>query len=151
MKKTLLIVFCAVIFLALSSCTTYTLVVPVGKWQSDDPTITLDITKAERGGYGTYVKDGEETEIYFVFGHVSNLLSIYDTIVQDENYHGGWDAYTYFCGNWKVKDDKLYLNLKPTWRNMYGIDQIVFTKIADYDDNGQLVDASPVQPEDNGG
>jgi|GEM_PF-3239246 len=140
MKKISLFIYCAVIVLALSSCTTYKLVVPVGKWQSDDPSIMLDITDGERDHYGTYVRNGKEITIYFVFGHVSNLLSVYDAIVMDENFKGGVDDYEYFVGNWGVEDDKLYLNLKPNWRDMYGIDQIVFTKIMDYDDKGQLVE-----------
>jgi len=151
MKKTFMIVFCAVIFLALSSCTTYTFVAPIGEWQSDNPSITLNIADKERDHYGTYIRDGEELKIYMVFSHVSNRLAIYDAIVQDENFNGSWEDWTYFGGLWVEKGDKIHYKLLPTWQDMYGIKEIVFTKIADYDDNGQLVDASPVQPEDNGG
>ena len=134
MKKIVLIVCCGILFLALSSCTSYELVVPVGIWQSDDPSITLDIANdVSDPNFGTYVRDGEEIEIYIVFGHVSNLLSIYDAIVLNENHKGGWDDWTYFVGNWDIKDDKLYLILKSKWREMHGIDKIVFTKIADYE------------------
>ena len=132
MKKIFLVVSCTLLLVALSSCTTYKLVAPVGLWQSDDPSITLNIANEERDCYGTYVMDGEEIEVYAVFGHVSNLLSIYDAIVVDEDYKGGWDEYTYFGGNWEVRDDKLYLTLKPTWQEMHGIKEIVFTKTADY-------------------
>jgi len=146
MKKAFLIVFCTLLFLALSSCTTYKLVVPVGLWQSDDPQITLDIANAERDAFGTYVRDGEEIEIYMVFGHVSNLLSIYNAIVMDESFKGTWDSFTYYGGKWEKRGDKIYYTLLTKWREMHGIKEIVFTKIADYDDNGQLVDTSPVQP-----
>jgi hypothetical protein len=108
-------------------------VVPIGLWQSDDPSITLDITNEERGHYGTYVKDGEEIEIYIVFGHVSNLLSIYDAITQDENFKGPYDDYEYFVGTWKNEGDILNFYLKQTWQEMHGIKEIVFTKIADYE------------------
>jgi len=147
MKKTLLFVCCTILVLALASCTTYELVVPVGLWQSDDPQITLNITDEDGSYYGTYIRDGKEIKIYVVFGHVSNLLSIYNAIVQDENFDGSWDDYTYFVGHWEVKDDKLYQNLFPTWQDMNGIKEIVFTKIADYDDEGQIVDTSPAQPQ----
>lgn len=133
MKKLFLIIFCAVLFFGLSSCTTYKLVVPVGLWQSDNPSITLDIENEERAHYGTYIKDSEEVVIYIVFGHVSNLLSVYDEIVNDDNYKGVWDDYEYFVGHWKVKDDKIYFALLPKWQEMHGIKEIVFTKIEDYE------------------
>ena len=87
----------------------------------------------EGRNYGTYIRDGEEIEIHIVFGHVSNALSIYDSFVLDDNRREAWDVYTYFTGRWEVKDDKLHLTLLPKWREMYGIDKIVFTKIADYE------------------
>ena len=133
MKKVFLLICCTILVLTLSSCTTYKLVVPVGLWQCDNPAITLDIKDDELDHYGTYVMDGEEIEAYIVFGDVSNLLSVYGTIVQDENYKGDWDDYTYFVGHWEVRDDKLYFNLLPKWQEMHGIDEIVFTKIADYE------------------
>jgi len=129
MKKLMILFVCCVIpVLALSSCTTYELVVPVGFWQSDNPAIMLDITDEDRDHYGTYVIDGEEIEIYIVFGHVSNRLFVYDAIVQDENYKGAWDDYTYFCGPWEAKGGELYFTLLPKWKEMHGIDEIVFTK-----------------------
>ena len=134
MKKVILLICCTILVLTLSSCTTYKLVVPVGLWQCDNPAITLDITTDEAlEYYGIYVMEGEKTEILIVFGDVSNLLSIYDAIIQDENHEGGFDDWTYFCGHWEVKDDKLYFKLLPTWAEMHGIDEIIFTKIADYE------------------
>ena len=133
MKKIFLATYLIVLLLILSSCTTYKLIVPVGLWQSDNPSITLDITEDDRDHYGTYVKDGEEIEIYIGFGHVSNRLFIHDAIIQDENFKGSMDDYEYFAGSWEVKDDKIYYTLLPKWKEMHGIDEIVFTKIADYD------------------
>ena len=133
MKKICIIICCAIILLTLSSCTTYELVVPAGLWQSDDPQITLDITDEEIVYNGVYVRNGEEIDICIGFGNVSNRLFIHDAIILDENFEGYWEDYLYFSGPWEVKDDKLYLTLLPKWQEMYGIEEIVFTKIADYE------------------
>ena len=138
MKKICIVIYCFIVMLILSSCTTYVFITPVGLWQSDDPQITLNITNEDeeqnqdRDHYGTYIKNGEEIEIYIVFGHVSNLLSVYDAIILDKNFKGTMDEQTLFCGHWEVKDGKLYFTLLPKWQGMYGIKEIVFTKTADY-------------------
>jgi len=130
MKKVALLL-CSILLFVFASCTTYKMMIPIGLWQSDDLSITLDITSEVREHYGTYIKDGKEVEIVVVFSHLNNQFYIYDKIIDDENQEGSMTDYEYFCGTFNVEDDKIYYTLLPKWEGMHGVKEIIFTKVVD--------------------
>ena len=122
----------------LTSCTTFKFVSPsIGTWKSDDPIITINVTSEGWSHYGTFVKDDEEVEVEFVFGHVSNVLFIYDLVLKDENrkrIEGGKIAmsgreYTHFTGRYKIENDTIYYDLGVN--GQHGVEKIIFRKITD--------------------
>ena len=81
---------------------------------------------------GTYVKDGESTNIVIIFATAHKGFIIYDEEVyyneariNDNMLYGGF---------YKVRRNKLYYNLAPLWREETGIKTIVFEKVSDYED-----------------
>jgi len=114
----------------LTSCTTFKFVSPsIGTWKSDDPIITINVTSEGWSHYGTFVKDSEEVDVKFVFGHVSNVLFIYDIIVEDKNREKAMSEYAYFTGRYRIENDTIYYDLGVN--GQHGVEKIIFRKITD--------------------
>jgi len=128
MKNIVLFLSC-ILILVLTSCNTYEFEVPLlGLWQSDNPTITFEVTDDSGGYYGTYIKDGEEVGIVVVFSEFNNRFSIYNSIIAGENFNESMSDYEYFHGAFTIEGDKIYYTLLPHWQEAHGVKEIVFTK-----------------------
>jgi hypothetical protein len=118
------------VVLLTTSCNNYKLYWPLGTWESKNPDITFTVTGGKPDYPGTYFVDGETIEVYAVFYQFSPRIAIGEMRTDPDT--GIIDDYDYFCGDFKVKGDKLTLTLLPNWRKMHGIKKIVFTRTEEY-------------------
>jgi hypothetical protein len=128
MKKIVLLM--SLFLVMLTSCNHYEEVLPViGIWQSDYPEITIKVTDDGGVYYGIWTKDGEETEIRIGFSHLNNQFYIFD--ITYDNIASG--ANTKFSGRFIVEENRMYYTLLPTWEEIHGVKEIVFTRVGDYE------------------
>ncbi|MCL2035278.1 MAG: hypothetical protein FWG94_11205 [Oscillospiraceae bacterium] len=130
MKK---IVFLLAFLILTSACNTRG-ELPYGVWQSEEPNITLyfdpEIWVSDPFP-GTYIKDGESTDIVIIFSSSAKAFSIYNaSLYYSEDGLNYVDSYkdAYYYGYYRVRGNKLRYNLVPHWQERTGIKTIVFEK-----------------------
>ena len=130
MKKIMLFM-CVALCLILAGCNPFKFVPPAtGTWASDFPILTfLVLDDGDGVYYGTYNKDGQDVEVVFCFSGFGSHFQVY--FVQEDNKHSVDSEYRCFGGNYKIEDDKIYYTLRRDFKELYGITEIVFTRISD--------------------
>ena len=104
---------------------------PYGTWHSSDPDITLYIDEDKEIWDGTYVVDGVSIPVIvsFSFGRESFDIMDREKVENPKGYNDS--GITYFCGDRKVRGDKMYYYVKRLWAERTSIEEIVFERVED--------------------
>ena len=106
---------------------------PYGVWQSQDPSLTLDVDPNHRLKglyYGTYTVNDVTIDVYAEFISVYDQLSIYPlSALEPDGLNGN---HVIFSGPFKMRNGQLICEANPGTRERTGYTRIVFDKIKDY-------------------
>jgi len=97
--------------------------IPYGKWQSFNPDIT--ICKNNERTVGIYIKD-EEIIIISIWERYKGQFSIYSGELEEDGNDSIPENEIHFIGSYKLKNNKLYYKLRPSWRQKTGYKTIIF-------------------------
>jgi len=143
LKKLPILVTVLTLMLMLTSCIGEILPIPFGIWHSENPNLTLFISREPEHIVGEFpIADREHASGIFLVKHVSEdgseielALSysprpynfvIFDPLIADE---GFFSDSIYFDGRHRIRDDRLYFELRPFYRELTGFDTIVFERV----------------------
>jgi hypothetical protein len=139
MKKRMIIALIAlscVLILCISACN-YSDPIPNGMWKSEDPNIIIEINNDFRNsirgrciGIGEYIFKGAAIKIYFLNGP-GHETQIVDAEAYAEANQFVRSDNTFFKGEYKLMDGKLYLHLWNRSKEETGYEQLVFERVED--------------------
>ena len=113
------------ISLLFSACVSRPSPTPYGKWENVDIGLTLDINpELENNGYypSQYNRDNKVLDVRIFFNRIHDAFYITTN-----------DNVEQLAGSFKIRSEKIYLNLYPKWEEELGKTIIVFDLIEEYE------------------